>query len=102
MQVRHRLPVFCGAFASSIGRCLLTGRNHINIPRVSAQRLLSWHTPEELVFVLLRHSKCLISQNSKQLLDLFTLDGGIFALLRRDIRARLHQDTVCIAAVQIR
>ena len=30
-------------------------------PRVSAQRLLSWHTPEELVFVLLRHSQCLIS-----------------------------------------
>ena len=44
---------------SSFGRCLLRGRNHINIhvcPRSDC-----WHTPEELVFVLLRHSQCLIS-----------------------------------------
>ena len=38
----------------------------------------------------------------KQLLCLFTLVKGISALLRRDIRPRLHQDTVCITVGQIR
>ena len=70
MQVRHRFSVSWWSFASmcsSSGCCLLTRRKSHQRTHVLAQRLLAWQTPQELVFVLLRHSQCLVSQLVRQL-----------------------------------
>ena len=62
--------VSCGALrrlCSSIGRCLLIRRNHNDIHMFSLGACWRDKLPQELVFVLLRHSKCLISQLMYQL-----------------------------------
>ena len=62
MQVRHQSSVPRGA----LRRCArvsaaVCSQEEVTSTSTCAQRLLLWQTTQELVFVLLRHSQCLIS-----------------------------------------
>ena len=58
MQVHHRFSVFCGASrrCARASAAICSQEESYQRPRVLGQPLLSWQTPQELVFVVLRHS----------------------------------------------